>query len=251
MRKTAHSNQGSAFTRLATLFARVFVILVMAGCASTEVTDNHQFLTEKRLPRPSSIWVYDFVASPADLPPDSFIKQKDLDTEPQTLDQIQTGRDLGSDMAAQLVGRINRTGLIAFRAKPTTKPQINDVVLRGYLVSIKEGSATKRVALGFGAGRSELRTVVEGLQMTPQGLRPLGNATLESGGSKTPGATLGAATFLVTANPIGLIVGGTVKLYSEASGRSRISGRGEKTVEEISKLLIQQFQQQGWIRNES
>jgi len=236
--------------RLAIFFFPACLIFVIAGCASTTVTNNGQFLTGPRLPRPSRIWVYDFVASPADLPPGSFITEKELDPAPQTLEQIQAGRDLGSTMAGQLVGQIQRTGLVAFHAQRDSKPEVNDVVFRGYLIAITEGSATKRVVLGFGAGRSELRTVVEGLQMTSQGLRPLGNATLESGGTKTPGASLGAATFLVTANPVGLIVGGSIKAYNEASGRSTVTGRAEKTVEEIAKLLKQQFQEQGWIATE-
>jgi hypothetical protein len=51
----------------------------------------------------------------------------------------------------------------------------DDIVIRGYLLSIHEGSAAERVAIGFG-----------------------------SGGGESPGAALGAATFLATANPAGL-----------------------------------------------
>jgi len=43
-------------------------------------------------------------------------------------------------------------------ARQTTM-QLNDIVLRGYLLSIEEGSAAKRVAIGFGSGASELRTI--------------------------------------------------------------------------------------------
>jgi hypothetical protein len=45
-----------------------------------------------------------------------------------------------------------------------TRPQINDILIRGYLVSIQEGSAAKRVAIGFGSGASELKTAVEGFR---------------------------------------------------------------------------------------
>lgn len=48
------------------LFALVFV----AGCAKTKVT-NQERLYSGQLPRPAHIWVYDFAATPADLPPDS------------------------------------------------------------------------------------------------------------------------------------------------------------------------------------
>jgi hypothetical protein len=72
-----------------------------------------------------------------------------------------------------------------------TIPRLNDLVIRGYLLSVKEGSAAERVVIGFGSGASELRTAVEGYQMTAQGLRELGSGDVESGGSKTPGAAVG------------------------------------------------------------
>ena len=43
-------------------------------------------------------------------------------------------------------------GLPAERASNFTAPQINDLVIKGYLLSIDEGSAIKRVTIGFGYG---------------------------------------------------------------------------------------------------
>ena len=34
---------------------------------------------------------------------------------------------------------------------------MNDIVFKGYLASVQEGSAAQRVAIGFGSGASELR----------------------------------------------------------------------------------------------
>jgi Domain of unknown function (DUF4410) len=91
-------------------------------------------------------------------------------------------------------------------------------VLRGYFVSIDEGSATKRVLIGFGSGAAEIRVAVEGYQMTAQGLRLLGRGEIRSGGGKLPGMALPPAVLAATANPIGLVVGGTAKLYGEGTG---------------------------------
>ena len=79
-------------------------------------------------------------------------------------------------------------GLPAKRASSHTTPEINDLVFRGYLLSIDEGSATKRVAIGFGSGASELTTAVEGFQMTAQGLRKLGSGNVGASAGKTQGA---------------------------------------------------------------
>jgi len=220
-------------------------LLVIAGCASTKVTSREQRVTGD-LPRPKTIWVYDFVATPADVPADSAFAGQ-YETVPQTSEQIATGRELGAQIAADLVNRIRDMGLPAARASTRTRPQINDLVFRGYLLSIDEGSAAKRIAIGFGSGSSQLRTAVEGFQVTAQGLRKLGSGTLDSGGSKTPGAALGAATFIATANPAGLIVSSGVKVYGEASGKSKVEGRAEATAKEIAEVLQKRFQEQGWV----
>jgi hypothetical protein len=225
----------------------VFALAVVAGCASTKVT-NRQQLVAGPLPRPARVWVYDFAATPTDVPPDSALAGQTTDQPtPQTAEQIAVGRQLGAAIAAQLVEQIRDMGMPAAGAQIGTRPQINDIVIRGYLLSVDEGSAVKRVAIGFGAGGSELRTAVEGFQMTAQGLRKLGSGTLDSGGSKTPGGALGAATFIATANPAGLIVSGGMKAYGEASGSSKLEGRAKDTAKEIAGVLKKRFQEQGWI----
>jgi hypothetical protein len=138
-------------------------------------------------------------------------------------------------------------GMPAELAMADMKPQLNDIVIRGYLLSINPGSAAKRVAIGFGSGASKLTTMVEGYQMTAQGLRKLGVGTVQAGGNKTPGAALGLATFLATANPAGLIISSGAKVYGEASGNSTVEGRAKSTAKEIADVLKTRFQEQGWI----
>jgi Domain of unknown function (DUF4410) len=146
-----------------------------------------------------------------------------------------------------LVEDIQGMGLPAQEAGAGSPPQVGDIVIRGYLLSIVQGSAAKRLAIGFGAGASELTTAVEGFQVTPQGLLKLGSGTVEAGGSKTPGAALPAAVAIASGNPVGLIVSSGMKIYGEASGRSKVEGRAKQTADEISDQLRIRFQQEGWI----
>ena len=235
-------------TKLAIIVPCLFALLLATGCASTKVTSQEKVVTGQ-LPRPGNILVYDFAATAAEVPADSALAgQYSVDATPQTAGQIAAGRLLGMEIAAELVGRIHGMGMPAQRASAETKPQLNDLVIRGYLISINEGSATKRVTIGFGYGASELQTAVEGYQMTAQGLRKLVSGTLDSGGNKTPGAALGAAAFIATANPAGLIISSGMKVYGEASGRNKVEGRAEATAKEIAKVLKQRFQEQGWIK---
>ena len=230
-----------------TAFACLLAALVVAGCASTKVTDQTRLVNE-RLPRPNQILVYDFSASPADVPADSaFAGQSSAPATPPTEEQAAIGRQLGVQIAAELVAAIREMGMPAAQVSQGAAPQLNDIVIRGYLVSVEKGSAAKRMTIGFGSGGSELTTAVEGYQMTASGLRRLGSGTLGAKGSKGPGAALGVAGLIVTGNPVGLIVGGGMKIYGEASGSAKIEGRAKATAKEIADVLKKRFQEEGWI----
>ena len=228
--------------------ACLFALVVAAGCASTRVTDRQPLVTE-RLPRPDHILVYDFVATPTDVPADSALADhSSVQRTPQTAEHIATGRRVGGEIASQLVQEIRSMGLPAERASTATKPQINDIMIRGYLLAVEEGSAAERMAIGFGAGASRLSVAVEGYQMTAQGPRKLGSGKVESGGGKGPGGAVPLGVAIATGNPLGLIVTSGMKVYGEASGSSKIDGRAEQTAKEIGVQLKPRFQQQGWIR---
>jgi hypothetical protein len=188
----------------------LFALIVVAGCASTNVTQQTP-MSQPGLARPNQIWVYNFVANPADMPADSSIAgQVGAPSTPPTQEQLEQGRQLGAQIATELVADIN--------------------------------------AMGFGAGTSEMDTVVEGYAVTPQGWRKLGSGTLTSSGNKTPGMVVPAAVAIATANPIGLIVVGGAKIYGEASGRNGLQGRAKATADEIAAQLRIRFQDRGWIQ---
>jgi hypothetical protein len=221
-------------------------LLVLAGCASTEVTER-QRVNYEMMPRPQHIWVYDFGSTPADIPQDSAFSSLSGSYHPPTEEQAAVGRQLGTQIAAKLVDDIREMGLPAERAVYGTSMAVNDIVIRGYLTSIDKGSAAARMTIGFGAGGSELTTSVEGFQVVPNGMKRLGSATLNAKSGKTPGAGLGAAGWAITGSPVGLIVSGGMKIYGEASGSATVEGRADKTAKEIAEQLKIRFQEQGWI----
>jgi hypothetical protein len=225
----------------------LFALLVIAGCASTKITSQNE-LAAGQIPRPNTIWVYDFAATPQDVPDESALAGQNLEhSTPQTAKQLATGRQLGAEIAAQLIEQINGMGMYAARASAGTTPQINDIVIQGYLISFNAGSAAKRFAIGFGSGASDLKVAAEGFQMTAQGLRKLGSGTTDAEGSKTPGADLGVLGLIATHNPAGLIISSGMKIYGEESGSSTVKGRAKQTAKEIADVLKKRFQEQGWI----
>jgi len=226
----------------------VAVVAFLTGCASTTISNRQQLVTGP-IPRPPHIWVHDFAATAADLPADSALAgQPDVDTTPQTAEQIEEGRQLGAQIAAQLVEQIRAMGLPAEQTSTEPPLQLNDLLIRGYLISVQEGDATKRVVIGFGQGASELKTAVEGFQMTATGLRKIGSGNLDAGGNKSPGAALGVIGLIATANPAGLIISSGMHVYAEKSGSSTVEGRAKQTAKEIAEVLKKRFQGQGWIQ---
>jgi len=210
----------------------LFTLLVLAGCASTKIS-SHQAYTGEKLTRPDHIIVHDFTASASDNPG-------------YTSEQMATGRRLGAEVAKELVAEIRQMGLPAERADAVT-PQTGDIVIKGHFVTIQEGSAGERVVVGLGSGTAQLKTMVEGYQMTRHGLRRLGSGETDSEGGKTPGLLVGVATFAATGNPVGLVLGGASKLAGEQQGSETIEGAAQRTAKEIADALKIKFEQQGWI----
>jgi hypothetical protein len=222
-------------------------LLFVAGCASTKVSDRDELVTGE-IPRPDTIWVYDFAATPDDVPGESALAGQDIKhSTPQTAEQIATGRKVGAEISMQLVEQVNAMGMFAQRATPETKPKINDIVIHGYLLSVVQGNEKKRIAIGFGSGESELKVAVEGFEVTAHGMRKLGSGDTDSTGAKTPGVGFGALTTIITHNPLGLIVSAGMHTYGEETGNSKIEGRAKQTAKEIADILKKRFQEQGWI----
>ena len=238
----------TSLTKIAATFCLGGLVAgILTGCASTKVSDRQELVTGQ-LPRPAQIWVYDFAATAADLPAESALAgQPGLDTTPQTPAQIAEGQKLGAQIATELVADINQLGMPATVATADTKPQVNDIVIHGYLISVQQGNEAERVAIGFGKGESDLKTAVEGFQMTASGLRKIGSGDLNAGGAKSPGAALGVVGLIATHNPAGLIISGGVHIYGEESGSSKVEGRAKQTAQEIADVLKQRFHEQGWI----
>lgn len=99
-------------------FFSLLVMLPLGIEAGTKVTDQDEMVTGP-IPKPSQIWVYDFSATPGDVPAESALAgaAKEQQTT-QTPKQVASGRQLGADIATELVKRIQDMGLPAKRASP-------------------------------------------------------------------------------------------------------------------------------------
>lgn len=232
------------------LISCLLVLGIAAGCASTKVTEQASTnASAEEIAQPETIYVYPFASTQADIPSWTAAAIRYAEpAEPETADELATGRQLGALVASELVAEIREMGLAASVASSETSPKVNDLMLTGYFETVEEGSAAGRVLLGFGSSSADLKTVVEGYQMSTLGPRLLGSGTVDSSGNKTPGLVAPLVVLAATANPIGLAVAGTAKIAGEATGRTTIEGAAKRTAEEISDVLRTRFQERGWIQ---
>ena len=127
-------------------------VIIVAGCASSDVTSRRVASGGQDLERPARIIVRDIAASPNDIPPDSAVAQYYARrSAPQTADEIRLGRSLGQRVSSELVKEILSMGLPAERAGSGPPARVGDVIIGGEFVSINEGSRLKRMLIGFGA----------------------------------------------------------------------------------------------------
>ncbi|WP_162559982.1 DUF4410 domain-containing protein [Methylotetracoccus oryzae] len=223
------------------------LLSLLAGCAGSSVTSHQNYASSKR-PRPDHILVYDFGATPDDVDAGSSLQGKVTSHDtPQTSEQVAAGRKLGAEVAEELVAEIRRMGLPAARGTGGPKPVVGDLVIKGYFLSVDQGSAEKRVLVGFGKGAAELKAAVEGYEVTPTGLRLLSRSATDSSGGKKPGLLVGAATLAATGNPVGLIVSGASKAMGEAKGSETIDGQAKKTADDLAEAMKEEFRKLGWI----
>src|SRR5512132_4310742 len=110
---------------------RLFAVIVLAGCASSKVTSYQPY--QGKIARPGRIIVYDFAATPSELPSEVAIAGQGAAPLPLTAAQLAAGRRLGSEIAKDLVAELQGMGLPAVQAAGETAPRVGDGLVAGYL----------------------------------------------------------------------------------------------------------------------
>lgn len=226
----------------------LLALLVLAGCASSDVTARRSYVENEEIARPGRIIVHNIAATPGDIPADSALAGRyEGKTTPQTAEEIALGRELGEQFATELIEEIMEMGLPAERAGSGPAPAVGDIVIMGQFISVDEGSRAMRMLIGFGAGASELKTFVEAYQMTAQGLRPLGSTEVESDGGKMPGMVVpvGAGAAAGRAATSAAVSGGLSVTREFTSENMKASA--ERTAEAVAEVLREAFVKRGWI----
>lgn len=216
------------------------------GCASSAMTAKRSYVANEKIAKPGRIIVHEFAATPADLAPDSGVRDG-YEKQTQTAEDVEVGRALAKIIATKLVQRLLAAGLPAERAGSGPPPSPGDIEITGEFLSIDEGNQARRVLIGFGAGAAGVNTLVELYQVTSNGRRRLASGEFSASGGKLPGMLVpvaggAAAGRALTATAVS---GGAAVL--KETGPDSLTGLADKAADRIATQLETGARKQGWI----
>jgi len=181
------------------------LIATITGCASAKVQPLNVYQGSEPLPKPERVLVYDFAVTPDEVRlnsgPIARIRQRLRDT-PQTEEELQVGREVAAALSEALVERISALGLPAERASHGQPLAQGALAVEGQFVSIDEGNRLRRMFIGFGLGKTKVRTLaqvylgtdggrhlVQEFETTAEGSKLRGMAAMMGAGAAARGAT--------------------------------------------------------------
>jgi hypothetical protein len=232
-------------------FLGLAVLVIAAGCGPTNVQQQSTTLTQ--LPRPDLILVYDFAVSPDEVKLDTGLSAELMQKYQQhkgaspTAQEIKLGHKVADAVADELVKKIRSYGLWAERAFGSPYGKGKVLMVKGQFVSIDQGNRTERVAVGLGAGRSDVQANVQVYELTPQGMQKVDSMRGEAKSGYKPGMAemmgVGAvAGHLLTSTVIsGLVAGGTEMTSAT------VEADGKRLADKIAVDLGNFFVNQAWI----
>jgi Domain of unknown function (DUF4410) len=223
--------------------------LVLAGCASTDAEVTRSNAANMRLPYPSQMLVYDFAISPSEVSPDSVAagRLSGAGDDPyETAEREHLERQVAAIVAEDVASGLRELGLPATRWRGAPPAGAHIYAIEGQFITIDEGNALRRMIIGFGAGGTEVRTLVQAYYISGGQKSLLGEAEVSAESSKKPG--------LAAAVPVGAAVTSLGTAAAVQSGIGVISEMNtdvqkgaEDTAEAIVELLKPRMEAQGWI----
>jgi len=222
-------------------------VVSIAACARTSVENVSSRAIG--LPRPQLIVVHDFGVSAGDVALDSGVGARlklMMRETPAAEEELKIGREVARIVTENLVKEISKLGLPAVPAAtagPVSGPTLS---IEGHFVSVDEGNRLRRMVVGFGAGASEVRTLVQVYETTNEGRRLVEDFYTTVKSSLKPGmgpmAGVGAAAGRAASSAA---LSGGIGIATERS--QGVDGDAKHTAEQITLTLKKFFVEQGWI----
>ena len=90
---------------------------------------------------------------------------------PEVEEPLKTGQEVARVVTQNLVVEISKLGIPAVEAAKATPVAGPSLSIEGQFVTVDQGNRLRRAVVGFGAGASEVRTLVQVFETTNDGRR--------------------------------------------------------------------------------
>jgi Domain of unknown function (DUF4410) len=229
------------------------LLLALPGCSTRVVNTSDQLPPVQQssavLARPQQVFVADFTADSANLQLDQGVGlrlQRTLQGDNEAADRDKMLADVQNAIADTLVASIQKMGLPAQRAAGMPPPAGNVLVVGGQILQVNQGNRTRRLGIGFGAGKSDVSAKVQ-VSYERAGAPPqlVQTYDADSNSGRKPGLALGAAS-AAEGSVAPLVVTGVTGVASEKY-KSEVAKEGEKLAKHVAYDLGAFFVQKGWI----
>jgi hypothetical protein len=163
----------------------------------------------------------------------------------QTADQLKVGRSVANTLTNELAESLKDLGLPVERA---TAQQVADgtLAVEGQFVSIDEGNRLQRVAIGLGAGASDVKTHVQLYLGTPTGPRLVDEFETDAASGNKPGAalTMGASSVVGA----GVAVAGAAQggMQAATAPKDTAEADAKRTAVNLAARIKKIFADRGW-----
>lgn len=227
---------------------------LLAAC-STRATTTGTYVAPAAataaLPRPDAVVVEDFIVDPSAVRVDQGIGgtlRRGLSGMSGNDAQARDANAVRFGITDSLTQAIRRMGLPVQEATVQT-PAAPYVEVRGRVISIDEGNRTRRTAIGFGAGLSNVRAMAQVIYVAP-GAEPrlLQTYSASSNSGHTPGLAVGAAS-AAGGNAAAAAANGGMNLVN--AGRADVGAEAKRLGARMAVNVGTLFAQQGWIPQSS
>jgi hypothetical protein len=234
--------------RAAARLAALGAVAALAACTQ----GSSEIVTARQLPRPQVVVVENFAVWPGEVQLDPGISGTIDETlggnsqPPRTAKEQEVGRQVADALADKLVVQIRDLGMRAERGAGLPPGVRTGLLVTGQFVSVDEGNRTERVAIGLGAGRSDVRVRAQVFDVSPAGRKLVDEIEVDAKSGLAPGMAetmgVGALTGHLVASTL---VSGGVQVADESLGAT-VTADSDRAAQGIAKQLASFFGQQGW-----
>jgi hypothetical protein len=226
----------------------LIALLLSASCAPTNVTTTSAYAGP--LPSPNMIIVYNFAATPEEVKLDPGLSGQIVEAakkEPRTEQERQIGQACADALAKHLVEELQGMGYVVTRSQGTNSSMDgNSLLIQGQFVTIDEGNQTRRVTIGLGMGRSDVRVVSQVYETLPKGPVLVEQFTGDAKSGFKPGMaeTLGAGAAVGSVGTAAA-VSGVVTVGSEAFS-ANVDADASRMAKDLAKRIQDLYRNRGW-----